>query len=172
METIAMDLIVQPAVIPWYAEKASFPPDMIHLLYERLVEEDILPDLTPERATTEEEFEEFVNGPALLSIFLDLNSGRCAGLAWITNVEEGDLIKKGTAGVAFFKDFQKPRITELFGHICLGHWFFIQGFNIVYVVTPASNTAAIRYVLRLGFKYRATLPNFMSRRGVLTDARI
>lgn len=173
MSTLATDPpIVQPAVIPWYAEKASFPPDVISLLYQRLAQEDVLADLSPERHTTESEFEEFVNGPALLSIFLDLKSGRYAGLAWITNVEEGDLVKKGCASVAFFKEWQKPKITEVFGRICLGHWFHIQQFDLVYVLTPADNTAAIRYVMRLGFKYRATLPNFTSRRGVRMDARI
>lgn len=166
------ETVVRPAVIPWYAEKASFPPDVLHLIYDLLVQEDILPDLVPENSITEQEFVEFVNGPALLSIFMDLETGRYAGIAWITNVEEGDRIKKGCAAVAFFKRFQKPPLTQVFGQICLGHWFCIQDFDMVYVITPASNKAAIRYVMRLGFHYRATLPKWMSRRGVLVDARI
>src|SRR4051812_32315919 len=94
----------KPVVIPFSAEKENLPKDLLPKIYRRLVSDDILPDLVPECDLSEEDFIEFVNGPALLSLFLDAEKQQFAGLAWITNVEHGDLIRKAVASVAFFRD--------------------------------------------------------------------
>lgn len=171
MSTAVLDT-VRPAVIPYYLEKHTLPENILGLIYRRLASEDILSDLVPESDLSEQEFVQFANGPALLNLFLDLESGRYAGLAWITDIEEGRLIKKGCASVAFFKDWWKPRVTEQFGKICLSQWFEALDFNIVYGMTPTSNVAAMRYSRRIGFQYEALLPKFTSRRGVVVDAAI
>lgn len=161
-----------PVVIPYFAEKERLPADILSKIYQRLVSDDILPDLVPENVITEQEFIDFVSGAALLSLFLDVATNQFAGLAWITQVEEGQFIKKGCASVAFFRNYWKPRQTRIFGRIVLGHWFNLLGFNAVYAMTPASNILAVRYSQRVGFRYLATLPGFTSRRGEITAGRI
>jgi hypothetical protein len=168
----AIETDFHPIVLPYSLERGNLPDDILHRLYLRLEQDGILVDLVPESKMTEEDFVEFVNGPALLSIFLDAGTGQFAGLAWITQIEHGDFIQKGCAGVAFFKDYRDPVKTRMFGRIVLGHWFNILGMNIVYAMTPASNKAAIRYSQGVGFRYLATLPGFTSRRGAITDGRI
>lgn len=162
----------RPVVIPYYAEKHNFTADLLPGIYGKLRADNILPDLIPEGDISEQEFIEFVNGPALLSLFLDLESQRFAGLAWITQIEEGPIVKKGCASVAFFREWWKPNVTNVFGRLCLDQWFSVQEFNLVYAMTPAANVKAVRYTERLGFTYRANLPGFTSYRGELCDGRI
>ena len=170
MSTIIETSTIQPAVIPYFVEKSNLPAGTISGIYRRLVAEDILADLVPEQSISEDDFIEFVNGPALLSLFLDLESKRFCGIAWLTDIQEGDLVSKGCAAVAFFREWWKPEVTKAFGEMVLGQWFNILGMDIVYVMTPKSNRLAARYCRRMGIQYRAELPNFVSRRGEVTNA--
>lgn len=170
---VAEPLPVEAIVIPYSREKDSLPKDLPALLYRRLVDEDLLADLVPEYGISEKEFVDFVTSPSVaFFVFLDAAHAHYAGLAWVSNIEQGDWVTKGAASVCFFKEYRQPKITRRFGWILLGQLFNVWGFSVLYGLTPASNKAAARYTSGLGFTYRATLPQFTSRRGELNDARI
>ncbi len=161
----------QIAVVPYYKERDQFPADTLALLYRKLVSQGIDQVLLHNGGMTEEDFVHFASADALTSICVDLN-GSYAGLAWLTNVEETDTLRKGLAAFAFFKEYWHPGITEAAGNICLSQWFNVLDFSLIYGITPAPNRAARRFCRRLGFEYSARIPGFVSFRGETVDAMV
>lgn len=148
-----------------------FPPNILNLLYRKLVAQGLDRELLHGHAMMEEEFVELVSGEALTSIFVDLG-GHFAGLAWLTNIEETETLKKGIGAFAFFREYWNPRITEQFGRMCLSQWFNVVGMDLVYGITPAPNRLARRFCQRVGFSYTAEIPEFVSYKGKTVGARI
>jgi RimJ/RimL family protein N-acetyltransferase len=171
MSTIVSSPII-PTVLPYYREKENLPKDILRLLYRRLVAEQLDRMLFHNRAVTEEEFVRFAEDEALTSLFLDQANGRFVGLAWLTNIEDCQTIRKGIGSFSFFRDFWNAPLTKAFGDVCLSQWFSIVGLNLVYGITPSPNRLAIRYCRRLGFNYVARIPQFVSYDGETVDADI
>lgn len=159
------------AVIPYYKEKVSFPVGFLAGIFHKLVDQGIDKEFLHNGGMTESEFVEFADKVALTSIFLDM-SGSCAGFAWLTNVEETDTLKKGLGAFAFFREYWKPELTEAFGNICLGQWFNVLEYDLVYGVTPVPNRPARHYCKRIGFEYSARIPGFVSYHGKTVDAMV
>ncbi len=162
----------KPSVFPYFAERESWPPDTLNLIYRKLVAEDILPDLVHEKGISEEDFVRFVDEDTLPYLFVDLTTNQIAGIAWYDAVEEGDCLRKARGSFAFFKEYWHPTVTEAFGLMFLSHGFNVLGYDVIYGITPASNKLAKRYCERIGMVYQSTIPNFTSRRGELTDSMI
>ena len=162
----------QPAVIPYFKEGDSFPPNTLNLIYRKIVRQDLAKDLFHDRPdTTEEEFVEFLEKETLTSIFMDLN-GHVAGLAWIDRIEPTEKVKRGCASVVVFREYWKPRVSTEFGRIFLGQAFNILDFDLIYGVTPEPNRLSRNYIARLGFQHVATVPGFCSYHGERVNARI
>ncbi len=161
----------QLAVIPYFRERDNMPSGLLRGIFRRLTEQGIDKELLHNGAMSEEEFVQFADREALTSIFLDME-GKCAGLAWLTHVEETDTLKKGLGAFAFFKEYWRPEISQAFGDICLGHWFNILEFDLIYGITPAANRPAQLYCKRLGFQYSARIPGFVSYHGKTVDAMV
>lgn len=165
MEETLERVSVRPAVIPYYKERDSFPPEILRTIYRKLVAQGIIQDLCHDRIhTTEEEFVQYVDKDVLAHIFLDLN-GQIVGLAWLDKVDETDTLRKGCASVAFFREYWDPRISLVFGQMFLGQVFNILDFDLVYGVTPEPNRLSRLFCTRLGMTYSAVLRNFVSYRG-------
>lgn len=164
--------IAKPAVFPYFAEKATFPPDILNLIYRKLAAQDLLADLVHEKHISEDEFVEFVDKETLAYLLMDLSTKEYVGIGWVTQTEESDQIKKGFAAFAFFREFHTMALTSIFGKMALSHWFNLLNYDIIWGLTPATNKAAKRYCERIGLKYVASLPNFTSRRGQITDGLI
>ena len=172
MSTVLTKATCRPAVFPLFHERESFPEDTLNLIYHRLVSEDLLADLCHDRNVTEEEFVKFVGEETLAYILIDLSTNQIAGIGWFDDIEESDYLKKARSAVAFFKEYQLPRVTEAFGKMLLSHAFNVLECSTVWGMTPASNVLVQRFCRRIGFRYVATIPNFCSRRGEVTDALI
>lgn len=160
----------QFSVVPYYKERDSFPPNVLALLYRKMVAQGIDKELLHNGSMLEEDFVRFAD-EQLTSIFLDL-TGKYVGLAWLTNVEETDTLLKGLGAFVFFREYWKPEITEHVGNICLSHWFNALGFSLIYGITPTKNRAAQRYCKRIGFEYSAKIPGFVTYDGETCDAII
>lgn len=158
-------------VIPYFKERKNFPPNLLNVMYRKLVAEGVDEHLLHNGGMIEEDFVRFADQEALTSIFLDM-SGKLAGLAWLTNVEETDTLRKGLGAFAFFKDYWHPDFTSVLGNICLGQWFNVLEMSLVYGITPVPNRAARRFCRRLGFEYSARIPRFVSYRGETVDAMV
>ncbi len=171
MSAVLEGVTVRPAVIPYYKEKEHFPPNVLNLLYRKMVAQGLDREVLHNHAMMEAEFVDFANGEALTSIALDLN-GSYAGFAWLQNIEETETLKKGMAAFMFFREYWAPQITEAFGKICLGQWFNVVGMDVIYGLTPTPNKLARRYCQRLGFKYTAEIPGFVSYHGAPCGAGV
>lgn len=167
--------ICKPAVFPYFAEKESFPPDILALIYRRLKEQDLLADLVHEKAISEEEFVAFVDRETIPYIFMDLSGkGECVGLAWITESCETECgQKRGVGSFVFFREFHDTQLTKTFGIMFLSHIYNILGYSQVMGLTPASNKPAIRYCKRVGFQYLSeAIPGYTCHRGEISDALV
>lgn len=161
----------QIAVIPYFKERENFPPGVLSGIYRKFVEQGIDQQLLHNGGVGEEEFVRFADEEALTYIFLDLQ-GKYAGIAWLTNVEETDTLRKGLGAFAFFKEYWHPSVTHVYGTMCLSQWFNILDFSLIYGITPAPNRPARRYCKRLGFEYSARIPGFVSYKGETVDAMV
>jgi len=161
----------QFAVVPYYKERQSFPPGLLNGIYRKLCAEGVDRELMHNGLIEEEEFVRFADEEALTSIFLDLR-GQCAGLAWLTNIEETETMKKALGAFAFFKEYWHPAVTSEFGTICLSQWFNTLEFDMIYGITPVPNRPARQFCKRLGFEYSARIPNFVSYKGKTADAMV
>lgn len=162
-----------PTVIPYYKERENFPPNVLNLIYRKLCAENLDRLLFHNKSVTEEEFVKFATDDALTSIFLDQGNGRIAGIAWLTNIEDCESLRKGIGSFAFLKDYWHPPITQVFGDICMSQWFTVVGLTLVYGITPKPNRMAQQYCKRLGFTYLpCDIPGFVSFNGETVDARV
>jgi hypothetical protein len=169
--SVVLEQQIVPAVIPYYREKANFPPNVLNLIYRKLCAENLDRLLFHNRSITEDEFVRFADTEALTSIFLDEGNGRYAGIAWLTNIEDCDSLKKGLGAFAFFKEYWRSDITQVFGEICLSQWFVAVGLTMVFGITPKPNRMAQQYCKRLGFTYlKESVPGFLSFNGETVDA--
>lgn len=162
----------RPAIFPYFAEREQWPPDTLNGVYRKLKEQDVLADLLHEGVVEEDEFVKFIHDNTLSYLFFDMTENKIAGIAWYDMVEEGECLKKGRGSFAFFREYWDPKLTEAFGMLFLSHGFGMVGLDLIYGITPASNKLAVKYAERLGFVYGATIPQFCSRRGELTDAML
>lgn len=172
MSAVLEKTICKPAVLPYFVEKETFPPDTMQLVYQKFAAQGILPDLFHERVLSETEFLSFIEKKALAFLLLDLESGQYAGIGWLADIEETERFKRGAAGFGFFREYWNPRVTEQFGKIALGQWFNVLGLDLIFGLTPQGNIMARRFSERLGFTYHATIPNFTCRRGRMDAAMI
>lgn len=168
-----MSAVLQPQFecVPYFKERDSFPPDVLRLLYRKMVSQEIDKEFLHDGGVDEDEFVRLADEEALTSIFLDM-SGSYAGFAWLKNVEEAETVKKGLGAFAFFKEYWHPDVSKVFGQICLSHWFNVLEFDLVYGITPVPNRPARRYCQRLGFEYSARIPGFVSYKGKTVDAMV
>jgi RimJ/RimL family protein N-acetyltransferase len=157
--------------VPYFVERDNFPPDTLRLIYRKMVAQGIDREFLHNGSIDEEEFVRFASEDALTSIFIDM-AGGFAGIAWVSNVEETETMKKGLGAFAFFKEYWHPEVSKAFGDICLGHWFNVLEFDLIYGITPVQNRPARRYCQRLGFEYSAKIPGFVSYRGKTVDAMV
>lgn len=171
MEAVAEQTILKPAVLPYFLDRESFPEDLPQLIYRKLNQQDILPDLFHERILTQEEFVKLAQD-SLFYVFMNLETSEYVGIAWLTDVNIQGMPKKAAGNIAFFAEYQVPEVTEIFGKMVLDHWFNIVGLELVYGLTPKSNLPAQQYARRLGMKYQCSLPGFTSRRGEISDGMI
>jgi RimJ/RimL family protein N-acetyltransferase len=172
MSTVLRPTQFVPAVIPYYREKDNLPKDVLRLIYRRLCAEQLDRMLFHNKQVTEDEFVHFAEHDAVTSIFLDQTNGRYVGLAWLTNIEDCDTLRKGIGSFCFFRDYWSAPLTKVFGDICLSQWFALVEMTMIYGITPSVNRLAIRYCKRLGFNYLAEIPGFVSYDGETVAAKI
>lgn len=172
MSAVLETVKVRPAVIPYYREKENFPPDILNRLYRKLEGQELLSELLHNRAMFEQDFCKFLTEDALTSIFLDIESRAYVGLAWLDNIEECETLTKASASFCFFREYWNPSVTDSFGEIFLGHAFNILGLDCVYGITPKPNRLSRRYCTRMGFRYVATIPQFVSYHGQTVDGMV
>lgn len=161
--------VCKPAVFPYFTDK---DPEVLALIYRRLASQDLLADLLHERVCSEEEFVKYVDEQTLCYLMMDLNSKEYVGIAWVAQTEQGECLKKGCGSFAFFREFHDMHLTTVYGQMVLSHWLNLLEYDVIWGLTPSTNRAAKRYCERVGLKYKATLPNFTSRRGEICDALI
>ena len=161
------------AVVPYWIEKQQFDADILRKIYRRIVDEELDVEVFHDEPLSEDQFVEFIDsGEIMASIFVHLEAGRIAGLAWLDKVEETTAVKRAAASVVVFRDFWDTTTSIEFGRIFLGHTFNVLGLDVVYGITPEPNRLSRLYIARLGFEHKATLPGFCSYKGQATDARI
>lgn len=172
MSSTLVEVTAQPTVVPYYANRDKFTADVLGLLYDRLDADSILSELLHEKPCSREEFIKFVDQDCLLSIFIDLETARYVGLAWLANIEEAATLRKAWGSFAFFREFWDPAYTKQFGLIALSQWFNVLQIDLVCGLTPRPNRLAQRYCRRIGFEYKAVLPQYTSYHGETVDGLI
>lgn len=161
---------VIPYVIPLYKERDWFPKNVMNLIFQKMKVQGLEKEtIHGNPKITEEDFAEHMEN-SITHIFVDQANGKYAGMAWLTNVEESETIKKAEASVMFFKEYWIPQVTQAFGQIFLGQVFSILEFDVLYGITPKPNRLSRLYTTRLGFKQVATIPSFVSYHGRTVDA--
>lgn len=168
MSAVLENTPVRPAVIPYYKERDSFPPNVLNLIYRKMVAQGLGREALHGHSVTEEGFVEHMDA-GLTSIFLDLN-GSFAGIAWLANVDEGETLRKAEASVMMFREYWQPQVSKAFGLICLSQFFNVLEMDMVYGITPVPNRLSRLFTTRLGFKQKAILPGFVSYKGQTVDA--
>lgn len=163
---------VIPLVIPLYKERDWFPKDVMNLIFRKMVAQGLEKESIHGNPNIKEDaFVEFMEN-SITHIFVDQGLGKYAGMAWLTNVEESETVKKAEASVMVFKEYWIPQVTKAFGDIFLGQCFSILGFDLLYGITPKPNRLSRLYTTRLGFRQVATIPDFVSCHGQTVDAII
>lgn len=170
MSTTLTEQAIRPMVVPYYAEKANLPANILQILCRKMANQGLDREVLHNQVMMEAALVEFLEKEALTSIFVDMN-GRFAGLAWLTNVEKCDTLSKGLGAFCFFREFWIPSVTRAYGEILLGHWFNILEMDLIYGITPVPNRLAQRYCRRLGFRYTpCPIPGFVSYHNETVDA--
>lgn len=169
---VGTDYSIQQAVIPYQLNKDLLPPDIVARIYDHFSGQNLLPELCHERATTRDEFVEFIEKQTIASIMVNLAQNRYAGIAWLSQIADLDSHTRAIGAYCFLREYWNRRDSMIYGKLCLSQWFFPREFGIdsdglesLWGVTPEPNRLARLYSARLGFRYVAVLPGFTSYHG-------
>ena len=155
---------------------SPYPPDkLLAQAYIRMEDEGLLDTLFHERVPTLSEFllRFCVERQAILACSIKENGvQRLAGFGWFNQSQRiGHLdLVRCEAGIIFFKDCRKLRITTTFGHLMTA-WAFSNikpkglTLDVIFGTTPQPNRAACMYFRRLGWKSIGPLPNYTTYPG-------
>lgn len=88
----------------------------------------------------------------------DLDTVELAGATWINRVTKVGDERKAEVGAVFYRQYQDQSLTYAWGKMGLLWGVDNLGITGYFSTTPTKNRAAIRYALRLGFKWVADLP--------------
>ena len=162
-------------LLPYVAGACAFSEKILAELFDRIHEEDLWPIVFHEDPglTLARFYDFFSNGKALLQILVTMDNDKLvgiAGLSWLADIAVvGGAMTRGFGSFMFFRKYQTPAFTTIFGDLILKFWFTALNMDTICGITPEPNRAARNYVQRLGFTEVGRIPNYTTFDGKVVD---